>query len=154
MDMDLKQTQEYRMWHAIFEIHDRLQAEIINKHFKETADISLRQHLLMKKVYELTNATPEGISLKDLATGLHLTPGTVSELVETLVCKGALQRVQNPNDRRAVLINVTRKSIDALHEVQTQINQIMEDLWKESSPAEKQAMVELMERLAAKIPQN
>ena len=65
-------------------------------------DVSVRQHQTMSLVCRLTEDKPNGVTLKELAEAMKLAPATVSELVESLVRKNFLQRVQNPEDRRAV----------------------------------------------------
>ena len=96
-------------------------------------------------------AAPKGIPLKDLAAALHLTPGTVSELVEKLVRKGTLQRVQNPDDRRAVMISVTEKSLTQLSEAMGMINAYVDELWKDFSEEEKKQLTTTLELLATRI---
>ena len=70
-------------------------------------DVSIRQHQTMSLVCRLTEEKPNGVTLKELAEAMKLAPATVSELVESLVKKNFLQRVQNPEDRRAVQITLT-----------------------------------------------
>ena len=107
----------------------------------------MKQHLVMKKVYEMMEKAPDGVSLKDLANALHLTPGTVSELVEALVRKDALQRVQNPHDRRAVMITVTEYSRRTILEAQEQIRNFIEVLWKDFPEEERLDTILKLERL-------
>ena len=47
--------------------------------------LTVRQQQVVRKVYILTLRRPEGVPLKMLAEQLELSPGTVSEAVETLV---------------------------------------------------------------------
>ena len=70
-------------------------------------DVSIRQHQTMALVCRLTEDKPNGVTLKELAEAMKLAPATVSELVESLVKKNFLQRIQNPEDRRAVQITLT-----------------------------------------------
>ena len=72
-----------------------------------SVDVSIRQHQTMSLVCRLTEEKPNGVTLKELAEAMKLAPATVSELVESLVKKNFLQRVQNPDDRRAVQITLT-----------------------------------------------
>ena len=57
-------------------------------------DVSIRQHQTMSLVCRLTEDKPNGVTLKELAEAMKLAPATVSELVESLVKKNFLQRVQ------------------------------------------------------------
>ena len=75
----------------------------------------------------------------------------MSELVEKLVRKGTLQRVQNPNDRRAVMISVTEKSLTQLSEAMSMINAFVDELWKDFSEDEKNQLTSTLELLASRI---
>ena len=98
----------------------------------------------------MMETTPQGIPLKDLAAALHLTPGTVSELVETLVKRGSLQRVQNPDDRRAVMITVTEESLKILHEAEQRINEYIAGLWEDLTEDEKSTVIAALETLSVR----
>ncbi|MBX6377634.1 MAG: winged helix-turn-helix transcriptional regulator [Clostridia bacterium] len=50
---------------------------------------------------------PEGLSLRQVAEALAVTPPTASEAVRTLVAKGLVVREADPADRRAVRLHLT-----------------------------------------------
>ncbi len=148
--MDLKKTPEYRLWRAIFTVSDGIHDAVLRNFLQGNNDISMKQHLVMKKVCDMMETTPQGIPLKDLAAALHLTPGTVSELVETLVKRGSLQRVQNPDDRRAVMITVTEESLKILHEAEQRINEYVASLWEDLTEDEKSTVIAALETLSVR----
>ena len=148
--MDLKKTPEYRLWRAIFTVSDGIHDAVLRNFLQGNNDISMKQHLVMKKVCDMMETTPQGIPLKDLAAALHLTPGTVSELVETLVRRGSLQRVQNPDDRRAVMITVTEESLKILHEAEQRINEYIAGLWEDLTEDEKSTVIAALETLSVR----
>lgn len=148
--MDLKKTPEYRLWRAIFTVSDGIHDAVLRNFLQGNNDISMKQHLVMKKVCDMMETTPQGIPLKDLAAALHLTPGTVSELVETLVKRGSLQRVQNPDDRRAVMITVTEESLKILHEAEQRINEYVAGLWEDLTEDEKSTVIAALETLSVR----
>ena len=67
---------------------------------------TLSQMRTIRMLYNLTLDAPAGIQLKMLAEKLHVTPAAASEMVDTLVRKGAIIRESDPSDRRAVLLRV------------------------------------------------
>lgn len=147
----IQKTQSYRMWRALFAVQGGITDVLLARFINETKNLSLKEHLVMRKVHIMMETAPQGIPLKDLAAELHLTPGTVSELVEKLVRKGTLQRVQNPNDRRAVMITVTKKSLTQLTEAMNMINTFVDDLWQDFSDEDKQQLTNTLELLAERI---
>lgn len=148
---EIQKTQSYRMWRALFAVQGGITDVLLAHFINEAKDLSFKEHMVMRKVHTMMETTPQGIPLKDLAAALHLTPGTVSELVEKLVRKGTLQRVQNPNDRRAVMITVTEKSLAQLSEAMGMINAFVDDLWKDFSDEEKKQLTKTLELLADRI---
>ena len=72
---------------------------------------SLNQLMLLNNLYMLTRDRKDavGVPLKVLAAGLEVTPATASEMVETLVRRGILERRHSEVDRRAVEITLQKK---------------------------------------------
>lgn len=62
---------------------------------------------MINRIYELTRRSPEGIQLKKLAQVLNITPAATSEMVETLVKRGALERRVSTIDRRAMALRLS-----------------------------------------------
>jgi DNA-binding MarR family transcriptional regulator len=52
----------------------------------------------------------EGISVKDVAEQSHITPGAVTQFVNTLVERGFVMRDGDPNDRRIVRLKLTQEA--------------------------------------------
>ena len=52
----------------------------------------------------------EGISVKDIADSLHITPGAVTQIVDGAVKMGIVIRAEDPNDRRSQRISLSEKA--------------------------------------------
>jgi DNA-binding MarR family transcriptional regulator len=59
--------------------------------------------------YVLGLVAPDGTALSDVIAGLGLSKQTASQLVDTLVVRGYLQRTVDPDDRRRVLVALTER---------------------------------------------
>lgn len=114
-------------------------------------DISIRQHQTMSLVCRLTEDKPNGITLKELAEAMKLAPATVSELVESLVKKDFLQRIQNPEDRRAVQITLTEHGQTLLDQCIQCVDSLCEKLLAELSASERTAMLNALEKITRKL---
>jgi DNA-binding MarR family transcriptional regulator len=114
-------------------------------------DISIRQHQTMSLVCRLTEEKPNGITLKELAEAMKLAPATVSELVESLVKKDFLQRVQNPEDRRAVQITLTDHGQTLLDECIKCVDSLCEKLLAGLSASERTAMLDGLVKITGKL---
>ena len=116
-----------------------------------SVDISIRQHQTMSLVCRLTEEKPNGITLKELAEAMKLAPATVSELVESLVKKNFLQRVQNPEDRRAVQITLTDHGQTLLDQCIKCVDSLCEKLLAELSASERTAMLNSLSKITSKL---
>jgi len=114
-------------------------------------DVSIRQHQTMSLVCRLTEEKPNGVTLKELAEAMKLAPATVSELVESLVKKDFLQRVQNPEDRRAVQITLTPHGQTLLDESIRRVEGLCEKLLNGLSPVERSAMLGALSKITSKL---
>ena len=116
-----------------------------------SVDVSIRQHQTMSLVCRLTEEKPNGVTLKELAEAMKLAPATVSELVESLVKKDFLQRVQNPEDRRAVQITLTPHGQTLLDESIRRVEGLCEKLLNGLTPAERTAMLGALAKITSKL---
>ena len=114
-------------------------------------DVSIRQHQTMALVCRLTEDKPSGVTLKELAEAMKLAPATVSELVESLVKKNFLQRVQNPEDRRAVQITLTDHGQMLLDECLKAVDSLCEKLLAGLPPSERTAMLNSLTKITSKL---
>ncbi len=97
-------------WFLLLTVANQLQSQAVRSQNRKCLELlssfTGRQHAVLREVCLQTMTNPSGISLKQLAEALNLSPGTVSEAVETLVCKQMLERTVCPHDRRAVQIRL------------------------------------------------
>ena len=114
-------------------------------------DVSVRQHQTMSLVCRLTEEKPNGVTLKELAEAMKLAPATVSELVESLVKKDFLQRVQNPEDRRAVQITLTEYGQTLLDECTQRVDALCADLLNGLSAAERDALLKGLSKVTSTL---
>lgn len=136
---------------AVTRLNDafRVSAESIGN--ISSIDVSLRQHQTMSLVCRLTEEKPNGVTLKELAEAMKLAPATVSELVESLVKKDFLQRVQNPEDRRAVQITLTDHGQTLLDECIRCVDSLCEKLLAGLPPAERSALLVSLAKITSKL---
>ncbi len=59
---------------------------------------------------------PEGVSVKELAEERGVTPGAVSQFIDSLVEKGLVKREEDRNDRRLLRIQLTEYANDNFKE--------------------------------------
>ena len=105
----------------------------------------------MSLVCRLTEEKPNGVTLKELAEAMKLAPATVSELVESLVKKDFLQRVQNPEDRRAVQITLTDHGQMMLDQCIKCVDSLCDKLLSDLSASERTAMLAALTKITTRL---
>ena len=116
-----------------------------------SVDVSIRQHQTMSLVCRLTEEKPNGVTLKELAEAMKLAPATVSELVESLVKKNFLQRVQNPEDRRAVQITLTDHGQMMLDQCIKCVDSLCDKLLSDLSASERTARIAALTKITTRL---
>ena len=116
-----------------------------------SVDVSIRQHQTMSLVCRLTEEKPNGVTLKELAEAMKLAPATVSELVESLVKKNFLQRVQNPEDRRAVQITLTDHGQMMLDQCIKCVDSLCDKLLSDLSASVRTAMLAALTKITTRL---
>ena len=83
------------------------------------------------------------INVKQLATHLGITPGAVTQQVEGLEKLGVVSRVANKNDRREVMVSLTRKGRSSLKRIRKLNLQLLDEAFGNLNSFELKALVEL-----------
>jgi MarR family 2-MHQ and catechol resistance regulon transcriptional repressor len=89
-----------------------------------------------------------GATLNDLAAQLYLDKSTASRVVDALERKGYVTRLTHPEDRRAVLLDVTSEGRTLEGKIRDSILAEERDLLAGFAPDVRQAMAQLLRRLA------
>ena len=109
---------------------------------------TLSQMRAIDTLYSLNRDTGKGIQLKVLAENLSITPAAASEMVDTLVRKGAIIRKNDPDDRRAVRLYVGEELQNRFEECELQLNELIANFLKTLSSAEVEAFINVSDKFA------
>ena len=146
---------ELDLWYLLSDCVDELREAVILSHadrqVSEFMALTARQLRLVQAVCRLTRGNPDGISLKVLAKELKLSSSAVSLMVEALVQKDELERLQSSRDRRMVLIRLSPSGREAVDRVREKLRRAMKDFLADMSGAEQERTVEMLERLLNRI---
>lgn len=139
----------YSIWEPVREISFHLQELCKSPDVgKMENKITIAQVRVMQIV---THCSPEGIMCKDLAALLGLTPGATSRTVDRLVREGLLKRDPVPDNRRAILIRLSKKGeeIDFYH--QKRLDELMKDFMSGVPLKEQELFRRMMQRLSDQV---
>ena len=144
----MKKTDAAILRQSIAKIHDLFRETATGLPGMPNIDISVRENRILSLICMITEEKPEGIALKELAAAMKLAPATVSELVDDLVNKDLLVRVQNPNDRRAIQISLSKYGRTLVDDSLRSIDDLCEKLLSGLSPAEQSALIGGLSKIA------
>ncbi|MBR4255299.1 MAG: MarR family transcriptional regulator [Lentisphaeria bacterium] len=144
----MKKTDAAILRQSIAKIHDLFRETATGLPGMPNIDISVRENRILSLICMITEEKPEGIALKELAAAMKLAPATVSELVDDLVNKDLLVRVQNPNDRRAIQISLSKYGRKLVDDSLRSIDDLCEKLLSGLSPAEQSALIGGLSKIA------
>ena len=94
---------------------------------------------------------PAGVMLKEIADELKLTPGAISQTVDVLVRENIVERTVSPSDRRAILLRPTDAGLKLKEQHSRQVENVMQAISKDISPAELAVFASVLERLLEQI---
>jgi MarR family transcriptional regulator, organic hydroperoxide resistance regulator len=97
----IRQFMDFAMHHSMRE----------RAHFAKATGLSMPQFGILMQLHYRGNC---GIS--DIGERFDITNAAASQLVEKLVQSGLIQREEDPNDRRAKLVNLTDKGREFIHQ--------------------------------------
>ena len=109
---------------------------------------TLSQMRAIDTLYTLTRDSGTGIQLKMLAENLGITPAAASEMVDTLVRKGAIIRKSDPVDRRAVRLYVGDLLRERFETCENQLNELTGNFLKTLSAEEEKIFVQVVDKFA------
>ena len=156
--MERNQSADAALGRLLFQIVDRLRESALDQqrpHEIELAmNLTLRQQQLLRNICILTEARPEGVSLKELAASLSLTSGAASAMVEMFVRRELLERRQDKEDRRAVRIRLSESGRRLIRELEQRFSH-MTGRFLARHPADESArLIALLEQFNSELQTN
>ena len=149
--MGKTQAVETKFWQDLLQVSDMMRVHTTPEELAKWGDVTIRQIKIMKTVWTLQNENPRGITLKRLAQDLNLSSATMSESVDTLVRKNMLQRQQNPDDRREVLITLSAHSESLFKEAVCKMDALSAQILADLTEQEKTFFIETMSKIFDKL---
>ena len=132
-----KNIQEPRLHDALLAVRHAMTSALLLEAKK--LGYSLSHFEIVKYVASKGEAT-----MKDIASHLSVTPPSASALVETLVKKGLVSRIETPNDRRTVSIVLLPAAQKIVSSVYKQKDSIFKKMLSKLSKEDKQDVARIL----------
>jgi len=89
-----------------------------------------KNKITLSQITIITSIPLVGLDMTSLSKKIGVDNSTLTRLIDLLVKKKLLDRVNNPNDGRSKLILLTSKGMKLKHEVENKIEKIGKDICK------------------------
>lgn len=119
----------------------------LHSYLKRVAGVDLDRagYAVLRKI----NDGPTRIT--DLAVALGVEPSTISRHVQRLEERGLLERVQDPNDRRATLVDTSTGGFAVVRRVEEDRRRVLALVLESWDSEERRLFVDLMERFSSDL---
>ena len=117
--------------------------------FAKSTGLSMPQFGLLMQMHH-----KGACGMSEVSERFEITPAAASQLVDKLVQHGLIQREEDPQDRRAKLLNLTDKGRDLVQQGHVERYRWMEELGKKLTAEERaqvSAALDLMTRAAQEL---
>ena len=144
----LDQGSDYRFRQLVQDtlaVSARLQA--IREEFGRTAGLTGPQYSLIVAISHLAESGG-GTTVSQLANHLHVSGTYVTAEANKLESAGLLRRAPNPDDRRSVLLQLTKSGLELLEQMIPVISRINDEIFRDLTRNDFEVLVRLMAGLA------
>jgi DNA-binding MarR family transcriptional regulator len=107
-------------------------------------EISQTDMIILMTLAQSMAPETKGIKISELSAKLDVTPANMTHAIDPLVKKGYVERLDDPKDRRLVLIRPTEKGIEAVVSLRDAFMKKCEGLMKFLGEDDTREMVRLM----------
>lgn len=90
------------------------------------------------------------IGIKQLAEKLHITSGAASQHVDALEKAGLLERKMGPNNRREVIVEITKQGKDSFKKIRNAKSLMLSKLFYDLNDNELNTLVRLIDKVSQK----
>ena len=86
------------------------------------------------------------IKMNDVSSYFNVTPAAVSQLMKKYEKKGWIQRVELPNDRRSVYIQVSEEALVMMKQYEQHMTELLVDFIEELGEEDANALIRILEK--------
>lgn len=122
------------------QVRDAMWARMADELAQAGHDLSFSQYVTLKKLAVGTSSATE------LARAAELNPGAMTRLIDKLVARGLVARHADPDDRRAVRIDLTDAGRAIWRDIDQCGNRVRERAMAGMDDAQRQQLIRLLEQ--------
>ncbi|MFX1366284.1 MAG: MarR family winged helix-turn-helix transcriptional regulator [Promethearchaeota archaeon] len=131
------------IYNSIYKIKSKL--DKFQRKIAKNLNLTLTQYCILRQLWKINC-----LQFKELATGCHITPPTLTGVIDTMEKKDLVTREINPNDRRSLIIKCTEKGM-GIQKLAAPFDDSIKKLFNILESSEIQQLGQLLQKLKKKI---
>jgi DNA-binding MarR family transcriptional regulator len=100
-------------------------------------------------LFTIASGNENGISARDLAESIHVTPGAITQFADTLIEKGLIRRDEDPHDRRIIRMKLTESGKSQYQQLRREFLASAAETLDVLSNAEIKQFIELLAKISS-----
>jgi len=88
-------------------------------------------------------------TMKSIADYLHIKPSSATPVIDNLVKKNTIKRIEKPGDRRVICLELTSNGLKSLHEKNKNVQKIISKFFKKLSEEDKKNLIKIIQKIHA-----
>jgi DNA-binding MarR family transcriptional regulator len=145
LDADDTVSVQRHAWWAILLMHRRLGLQLMDEELRSETGVDLATY---DALMHIVKAGKPGIRMTHLAQDVYMSKSGLTAMVDRLEERGWLQRIPDPDDRRAIRITLTEAGLEKAREAgDVHLASIERHFSEHVSDAEASLIREVMERV-------
>jgi len=121
------------------------------KEIKVSKDTEIRKAIVYTTFADANQYMKDGVSLRQLAELLEVTPAAACEMVDALVQKKVVVREKDSEDRRAVSLRIVPEHFRKFEEIEKNLDQVFADFLTDFPADRREMALELMDQLIGSL---
>ena len=115
---------------------------------KKIYGLTERQETAVSQLKQMLESTPGGVTLKAYAERMQMTVPATSQLVDSMVSKGVMERRINPKDRRAICLRLTENGRNIFNDVHARVHAEIDRRAERLTNEELETLASIIEKIA------
>ena len=145
------ETEDLMICRQLVEVSDTLREYWLKNNSQSNQQkimsLTISQQRMLRVVWQMTCRNPEGVILRELADKLGLSSSAVSVMVDNLVQKKVLIREQQAEDRRKVLIRLSKENMNEIFRAESGYIPLIEKFREQCDPEKMHCFEEILSEL-------
>lgn len=113
-----------------------------------TSDLNMTELVVMRGLEENCPYSDNNISISEVQDGLHITKSAISQMMNSLEKKGFIQRKIDTEDRRKIVVTLTKAGKDILKETKESANQNLDKIISNLGDDNTKQFIELLNQVS------